>query len=510
MMNEGAAFNTGVIIITGMVMALVVGGCSTGEVQPGEKRSRYLVLDSRIIDSAENAKLTVGTVVKDKNNPLFGEDKPWEPRFDNAYISIIYDRAEKIYRCWYNIFIVDERTTSTPPEKRNSKSQDYISARPTGREMCVCYAVSKDGIRWEKPHLGLVEFGGNKKNNIVMRGKEMRGVFRGPHGAGVFKDLRETDASRRYKMFLRAKKMAVAFSPDGIHWGEPIPRHKIYCHGDTHNNAFWAPTLGKYVGITRLKTRNNIRLVARTESPDFLNWTRAENVYRGVSDQKQAHDMVVFHVDGVYIGLLGIMEFPKPRSDYHVRQHVELAWSPDTITWHRIQEGTPFIGHSPAKTVSYETVPYDWGNIFAAPPIFFEDEVRIYYSACNWYFFDWRKGYLALARLRPDGWAGYEQGDVAKPARIVTKPIVCRGEKLQLTADVRDNGFVKVALLDAEGRELAVSEPVTRTVTDAVVKWKGGFSLDGQRNKATRLRFELSSAKLYSFGFDLKSRAGGP
>jgi len=492
-------------------MALAACGCSTAagrnlaEGASGTQRRRYLLLDSRIIESAENTKLVIGTIKKDKNNPLFGEDKPWEPRFDNAYMSVIYDRQEKIYKCWYNPFVIDERTTGTPPDRRNSKSKDYMSARPRGREMGVCYAVSKDGIRWEKPELGLCEFGGNKKNNLVMRIRDMRGVFRGPHGVGVIKDLRETDTARRYKMFLRAQKMAVAFSPDGIHWDSPILCGAIYCPGDTHNNAFWAPTLGKYVGITRLKTRKNIRLVGRTESPDFLNWTRSKVVYRGVTDQKQAHDMVVFPAGGVYIGLLGIMEFPRPRSTYHVRQHVELPWSPDTLTWHRIQEGTPFIAHTPAKTRDYETMPYDWGNIFAAPPIFLAGEIRIYYSACNWFFFDWRKGYLALARLRPDGWAGYEQVDPARPAQIVTKPLVCRGDRLQLTADVGTNGCVNVTLLDTKGRELAVSEPITETVTDVEVKWKGRSSLKGHASKACHLRFQLHAAKLYSFGFDLES-----
>ena len=54
-----------------------------------EKCARYLLLDSRIIEKTENAQLTVGTVQKDKNNPLFKEDKPWEPRFDNPYCSVI-------------------------------------------------------------------------------------------------------------------------------------------------------------------------------------------------------------------------------------------------------------------------------------------------------------------------------------------------------------------------------------------------------------------------------------
>ncbi len=255
------------------------------------------------------------------------------------------------------------------------------------------------------------------------------------------------------------------------------------------------------MGITRLKYgRPSIRQVARTESPDFVNWTKAKVVLEGVNPLQQTHDMVVFPTGGVYIGLLGMMEF-QDRSNFHVKQHVELAWGPDTVTWHRIQEGTPFIGHTPAEKEEYGKMPYDWGTIFASAPIFLDDEVRIYYGACDWYFFDWRKGYLALGTLRPDGWAGYEQIAGDKPAFITTTPIVCTGNELQLCADVRRNGFIKIKLFDKDNKELAESKPIKRTVTDAQVKWQKGFSLEKLKGKEIRLRFELRDAKLYSFSF---------
>ena len=71
------------------------------------RRDRYLLLDSRIIESTGNAILTVGAVQKDKRNPLFKEDKPWEPRFDNLYANVLYDEDEKLYKCWYSPFIID-------------------------------------------------------------------------------------------------------------------------------------------------------------------------------------------------------------------------------------------------------------------------------------------------------------------------------------------------------------------------------------------------------------------
>jgi len=81
------------------------------------KRERYLVLDSRVIESMDNMQLTVGVAHKNEHNPLFGEDKPWEPRFDNPYSSVIYDEEEKTYKCWYSIFTKSDYEALVP-EKR--------------------------------------------------------------------------------------------------------------------------------------------------------------------------------------------------------------------------------------------------------------------------------------------------------------------------------------------------------------------------------------------------------
>ena len=176
---------------------------------------RYLVLDSRIVESKENAKLTPGTARKHKNNPLFVEDKPWEPRYDNMYPNVIYDDEENLYKCWYCPFIKDERTSRTPLENRNPESKNYMNSRPAGREEAMLYATSKNGIRWEKPELGIVEFRGSKKNNIVCRGAG---------GSGVIKDHRDPDPKRRYKAFYCTDSgYKMRYSPDGLHWGPRLP-----------------------------------------------------------------------------------------------------------------------------------------------------------------------------------------------------------------------------------------------------------------------------------------------
>ena len=457
--------------------------------------TRYLVLDDRIIDEAIAAKLTFGEITKHPQNPLFGEDKPWEPRFDNVYANVIYDVEDKLYKCWYNPFIIDERVTHTPLEKRHPDCGNYMDVKPNEREMGLCYAFSTDGIHWEKPELGIVELGGNKRNNILMRRV---------NGAGVFKDGRETDPARRYKMFFCGEpQMTVAFSVDGLHWSEPLPIPQVEAHG-THPNAFWAETLGKYVGITR-QHADSVRLVTRTESPDFVQWTPDACILKGRSPRLQAHDMIVFPTCGIYIGLLGIMVYPED-SQINVKQHVELAWSPDTVHWHRIQEGIPFMGHTPSETENYGTTPYDWGTIFPSAPIFLDDEIRIYYGAGDSYFFNWRNGYLALATLRSDGWAGYEPITTDIPAVITTQSLTFDGASVSITADVSDGGSVHVAILDEAGNQLVSSEPIHSTITDSPVKWEPGQDLADLRGKEIRLRFQLHNAKLYAFQIRAESR----
>ena len=460
--------------------------------------NRYLVLNSRIIESTDNAKLAVAAAEKDPRNPLFGEDNLWEQRFDNLYANVIYDQQDKMYKCWYNPFIVDLSSQGMKIGERQKRSYNPQK----NREMGVCYAVSEDGIVWGKPELGMVEFEGSKKNNIVNRG---------PHGSGVIKDHREKDAAKRFKMFTSSgqAKMAVSFSPDGIQWS-PLslcPAINPYRVDGTHYNTLWVEELGEWVGFTRMRDKQERgsnamkkrhgawppRQVGRTTSKDYLHWTQAVPVMEGLDENLQIYSMPVFRHGSVFLGLPVIHN---QRSD---RAWTELAWSADTVEWHRVCPGSPLIPNSdPVGS-------YDWGCAYSsAYPILLENEIRLYYGASNGLHFGWRDGFFCLASLRPDGYAGYEQKSAKKPAAVTTAPVECRGGELQLSADVQSVGSVKVKLFDKSNEQLlAEGEPIEQTVTDGVVKWQDSFSIDSLRGQDIRIVFIINGAKLYSFGFDL-------
>ena len=92
----------------------------------------------------------------------------------------------------------------------------------------MCYAVSTDGINWEKPELGLVEFNGGNKNNLLRFDSEYNTKM---GSILVVHDPDDPDPDRRFKLVIEVNPFIniAAFSPDGLTWTEsshnPILKH---------------------------------------------------------------------------------------------------------------------------------------------------------------------------------------------------------------------------------------------------------------------------------------------
>ncbi|HBX00183.1 MAG TPA: hypothetical protein DEF77_04490 [Gammaproteobacteria bacterium] len=445
---------------------------------------RFLLLNDANVAAAANMALRVGTVTKHPENPLFVEENPWERRFDNLYGNIVFDPHRGLYQCWYSPFIVAHSAHGmTLPQRLSSPFEGHAE-----QEMGVCYAQSRDGITWEKPNLGLVEYEGSERNNLVMRGV---------HGSGIFRDDSEEDASRRYKALFQG--LRVSFSPDGIDWSMP---QKINCQlaGDTHNNAMWVPQLKKYVAFTRdwIKTDRELvgaesktnhgwcRRVARIESSDFVNWSEPTVVIDAQCWEEQPYAMTVFPHGDAYLGLLVIHDQISDRA------WTELAYSEDTLTWQRIDAGNALIGCSDTE------LDYDYGCVYAcAGPVFLDEEVRLYYGGSDWLHFGWRNGCLALATLRADGFAGYSQVKQDQPGVLRTSLLDYGGEEIQLTADVMPQGSIVVKLLDQKDQVIAENS-VNGSTTDGVVLPASSLAITPEMSRV-RLEFTVVSAQLFSF-----------
>ena len=454
--------------------AVVIGVAWSGEsTSIGPDPPKQVLLDPRIVAEASGARLVMGSVQKAAQNPLFQADKPWENALNNLYPNVVFDPERKLFRLWYKCVLADKDAIA--------KMMPPATVHDVG--WFLLYAESPDGLHWTKPDLGLIGFDGSLKTNIVARDTPNVGVFRDPHDA---------DPARRFKMLydVGLGKLRVRTSPDGLRWGEPLePQGFTAYTGDTHNNAFWDERLGKYIAITRFYLGE--RLVARSESDDFLKWQRTQLALRSTIDEGRRRQLYCMPSFPYASGYLGFLMPYNAGTDHTV--DCELAWSPDSVQWTRVLPGTPFIPRGPAGA-------YDAGCIYAqsGAPILKDDRWLIFYGGSEVVHRGWKRHCLpCLATLRPDGFAGYRAAE-ATPGSVTTAPLRTAGQPLQVSADAA-GGSLQVTVLSDRGAELATSEPLTGDGTDVPVRWRGGFPLESLKGQTVRLRFQLQQATLYAF-----------
>ena len=116
---------------------------SAGIVDIGNRKQHFL--DDLLIDEASRISHYMNRPNKHAGNPIIVADRPWEQgrsRGETGDVqlvgqTVLYDEEENLFKMWY-----------------------LPSALPDGRRPW-CYATSTDGLNWEKPDLGLIEFEGS-------------------------------------------------------------------------------------------------------------------------------------------------------------------------------------------------------------------------------------------------------------------------------------------------------------------------------------------------------------
>ena len=515
------------LVVTTVLLAMgPISGSSLdghGLIHIGSRKQ--LLLDDQIIELTSDVKRVLNTAVKAPGNPVLRADRPWESNYLRCNY-VTFDPKDDLFKMWYTSY--NEFKPKKGGDGNGYRTQweakgdgfarhrvpdpyDYYGD-PNGDMHRLCYATSRDGIRWEKPNLGKVEFRGSRANNILPEGS------RSPY----MLDLHETDPSRRYKtagddfkyMAYHDRRINLYYSSDGIEWS-PAPTN---IEGPSSREGRWGPTTlngwdpirGVYAAHIEscLHRRCPLgkRIVGRAESPDMVTWSEVQTIM--IPDDRDPPDLEfyafpVFAYEGIYIAVPWIF---RTTESLHYPQ---LAFSRDGIHYRR-----PF--REPIVKLG-DAGDFDETTLYMKNPFFHEGRILFYYSGGNWrgpeplYDIGEKANFsIGLATLPEDGFVSILAGKL-RPGKVLTKVFTFEGDGLFVSMEGAKHNWgsgpteVKVEIVDSAhdpipGFTLAEADNLTTSGKHRVT-WKGQGDVGRLTGKPVQLRFRIRNAKLNSFQF---------
>ena len=504
------------------------------QLPPGQ---RQLFLDDHVVDRMEGLRRVMHQPVK--RGPVLKAEHDWEGRYIGVFSPPLWISEEgvfkQVYECRYD----------TPGQRHR-----------------YALAVSRDGLHWEKPSLGLVKFNGSDANNLFPTPDNRRLVH-------VVFDPDDPDPQQRYKGLLTVSRGRVpVVSPDCLHW------RKLDSKLPSSDAGTFSFDRDKRLFMALLK-RGNKNTVGRSydvsTSQDFITWSQPRLMF-GMDadlDQEMAIDVIqrrlihpalakpmfidpdpaigwqnpqdkrhiptwraecynfgVIPYEGIYLGLITVFyptgqSLPK-RNNTDGFNLIQLAMSRDLEDWRRLGERQPFLEPSPLTDGLVGN--YDRLQLAAYNGLITHaDEIRFYYGGLKrrvpmhdrWTDgrprdpetlsdserADWLEdthSAMCLAVLRRDGFVSLGAGD--KEGWVLTKTLKLRGSRLLINLEVTTaSGHATVELLDESGRTLAVSRPLTGKGIRQPVRWKQTTDLDVLFKNIIQLKIRLQHANLYAF-----------
>ncbi len=469
-------------------------------------------------------RVRLGSPSKYPGNPLFVQDRPWETRIDNGYPNVV------------------------PPSDDNPSWQIWygnLAFNGSRSRYNLLFANSTDGIKWDKPNLGIFDFAAAGFPNLAHLGTDNNIIVEGD-GVGVLYDPRDPDPARRYKAIGDACWLSptlafnggtcdnlynnpppavppykrprfygyIASSPDGLVW----PKSQVVNTSwpppqkwDTHNNVFWDEVGQTYVATTRSVVAETDGMeretsITRSAGPrwEFDTSKQLPIILRG-NISHQPYAQITFPWLNMYLGL--VMVFDQDTGD---EVHCRLTYAANPEGPWRPVEGDNIIDAPDFLPLGPET--FDSHIIFAAKPIRrgtgADATELIYYMGGNGPHDGARDSALGLAMLRPDGFASVRgHGIFTSPSLNVTDAL------LTATVDFgAAGGALRIGVLPDSATDppielsMKYSVPLTANATDATMRWSSrqGSSPDLESLIGQTVKLQMSlegDAMLYALGF---------
>ena len=293
-------------------------------------------------------------------------------------------------------------------------SKGYEMFYQCANALRVGYAVSEDGLSWNKPLVNLADFDADpsdlihsripkngQKNENKPNKQVPTNLVSACHMPTV---VYEPESSKPYKMFSFGEEgYQVSYSLDGLQFqnfsGNPCIDVSVHKNEVTEKNwcsdvavcfkdfDCYTATVKTYQVDSEDRSR---RCIGHASSEDFRTWSEVETIWvPGENEDKIARErgynwadfygLCAFLYGDIYLGFLWLFEIDKelPRGTNLGKIEVFLAYSLDGKKWQRVED-KPLI-------------PWDLnfgeeGGMVTTPsaPIFEEGGIKVYYSDSNY------------------------------------------------------------------------------------------------------------------------------
>ena len=437
----------------------------------------HLLIDDAEVARQQHVKRIMNRLRKHPK-PVLVADRPWEGERAQAWGSVIQE-PDGLWRMWYFAFNTQRRA-------------DELDRGG------YAYAESRDGIHWEKPDLGLVEFRGSKKNNLFYTfapdGKNLVdvelarrgvglpaldqagtqiGILNNADGLTVVRDDDDPDPKRRYKLIANmqdhrmwapyypkrypnvdARQVALSkavfgqyidTSPDGIHWTRR-PRRLFPARGgdymmvtrDHRNRRWWLNERAHDQGGRNASLRT---------SSDWKKWSQLEVVFGKGSDPEfnktfQWHGGITpFNYGNLNIGLAE--RWPLAG----LGGTCELVCQRPGGKWQRVFPNRPFLDVGAEESFD-RVLAYPSHN----PPGRSGEKLMIHYTGAGTKTHPERglPMSMGLATIGLDRFAGLGQWRNLPPGQVVTKPLKLTRKHLAVNVDLDQIGCRHLLIAKAE------------------------------------------------------------
>ncbi|MBI4582829.1 MAG: hypothetical protein HY717_02175 [Planctomycetes bacterium] len=508
-----------------------------------------LFLDDWIIERTSGLSRTLHRPVK-KGLIQEADGRPWER---GGVTTAVRDAGGRFHMT-YNLLYWDPSVRHLHPSIGDDKAHWF--------RIVPCYAVSDDGVRWQKPVLGLVS--GPTGFRPAPREKWKDGVFMEPTGfsrennqgcpifgiqdLSLFGGVR--DPKRRYLVNVIYKDSDHAFASitdAGLYFSPRVPglvgdpnwrkRMEIIWEGPRRGPR------GPNVLVSGYDERENVwflcdqctfgkivqdgRQISRWTSADLIEWSAEQLVLPIAPDESHApHDHVEYmrievrRIAGVWLGFLNVFHGDRsdPMGEMPTQKGVwrkglteyRLVVSRDAgKTWSRVAGKEPWL--SPHQ----QEDGYDRLIGMGDSVVRVGDQLWLYYGCWDGDHLAWKKDgtiyykdrmriwRTALATLRWDGYVSFDAGQRA--GQVITKPLKFTGKTLVVNLDAL-KGSLRTEFLDASGKPIpgytaGDCEPAQGDGIEIPVTWRGDRDVESLAASTIQVRFELTAGSLYSFRF---------